>query len=141
MAEERKVGKDGSIRYKGKKYFSKALLGHVGEKLKIQPILEVKVLWVFDSKGKRICEAREKGVSFEETIGVSKSQQNKGDKDVIFGLGKKLKDYKTDDLLKELATRKNTTLFKMHEGQQYQVKNGQQRVKEWGPAVVVVVRK
>ncbi|WP_427340875.1 BC1881 family protein [Caloranaerobacter sp. DY30410] len=64
---------------------------------------------------------------------------NKGDKK-MFGFGKRLKDYKTSELIKELQSRKNVSILKMNKNQQYQVKNSHKRIKEKGPAVILVIR-
>lgn len=57
--------------------------------------------------------------------------------------GTKLSDlakYSSTELIKELATRKNQSLIKVSANQQYQVKNDQMRIKEKGPAQVLVIR-
>lgn len=136
--EKRKVGSDGSIKYKGKRYLSHTLKDHVGETFGIKPILEVKVLWIIDEDNNVVCEAREEGVSFEETIGVSKGKENTGSEG-MFGR-KKLKDYKTEEIVKELVKRYGVSVMKVRAGCQYQVKGNGSRVKEEGPATVLVVR-
>lgn len=85
-----------------------------------------------------VCEAREEGVSFEETIGVSKGKENTGSEG-MFGR-KKLKDYKTEEIVKELVKRYGVSVMKVRAGCQYQVKGNGSRVKEEGPATVLVVR-
>lgn len=60
---------------------------------------------------------------------------------VVIGFGgKKIEDYKTEELVKELANRKSISIMKMKKGQQYKVSGDHSRVKEWGPAIVLVVR-
>ncbi|WP_041720235.1 BC1881 family protein [Alkaliphilus metalliredigens] len=140
MIEKRKVGKGGSIRYKNKNYTSNVLKKYVGRTFEIEPLLEVNVLWVFDDEKSRICEARQEGVSFEETFGIAKKEEVKGDDDVFFGLGKKLKDYKEKELAKELANRHGAKMIKVSPGQFYQVKGNGSRIKEEGPATIFVIR-
>lgn len=136
--ETRKVGQDGSIKYKGKKYLGKQLMEHLGKTLEIRPILKVSVLWVFDDAGKFICEAREEGVSFEESFGIVSKEQNRGNAE-MFGR-KKLEEYKTDELIKELAKRYGVSIVKIREGCQYNVKGNGSRIKEEGPATIFVAR-
>ncbi|SDL19374.1 BC1881 family protein [Natronincola ferrireducens] len=51
-----------------------------------------------------------------------------------------LSNFSSEELMKELATRKNSSILKMNSNQQFQVKNGQKRIKEKGPAIVLVIR-
>ena len=136
--EKRKVSADGSITYKGKKYISDVLKKHIGQACEIKPILEVNVVWVIDENNEVICEARDEKISFEESFGLNKKKNPSGGED-MFEI-KKLKDYKTEEIIKELAKRYGVSAIKIKEGCQYQVKGNGSRVKEEGPATVFVIR-
>lgn len=94
-----------------------------------KPLIEV---YVGDSF---VCSAR-------ELQGKNNGKEGKGGGErAVFGFGgKKIEDYKTEELIKELAKRRNISTIKMKKGQQYKVSGDHSRVKEWGPATVLVVR-
>lgn len=71
----------------------------------------------------------------------SKGVHNGEDLKYMLVFGKKLKDYKITELIKELQSRKSVSILKVTENQQYQVKNAVKRIKERGPATVLVIRK
>ncbi|AKL94990.1 hypothetical protein CACET_c15410 [Clostridium aceticum] len=54
--------------------------------------------------------------------------------------GKKLSDYSIEELVKEIVCRKHTSILKADKHQVFQVKNNQKRIREKGPAVVLVIR-
>jgi len=51
-----------------------------------------------------------------------------------------LDEVSTDKLIRELAARTGVSMVKVKEGQQYKVSGNNSRIKEWGPAVVIVIK-
>ena len=59
----------------------------------------------------------------------------------MFGMEKGLKDFKTEDLIKELAKRSGVTHLKATENQQYKITCNHSRIKEFGKASILVIKK
>jgi hypothetical protein len=125
--DKRNITKSG-IKYKGKKYIGPFLKEHGGSQVLIAEVKDEPKIRVY-LNGSYIGTATE----------VGKEKINGGSEE-MFGLGKKLKDYSNEDLIKELLGRYGVSCLKIREGQQYQVKGNGSRVKEQGPATVFVIR-
>lgn len=126
--DKRSITKKG-IKYQGKNYVGDFLKEYHGHQALVAEVKGEQSIRVY-LEGKYIGTATE----LHDKEGLSKGSEE------MFGLGKKLEDYKTEEIVKELVQRKGTSILKMKDGQQYQVKGNGSRVKEWGPATVFVIR-
>lgn len=125
--DKRNITKTG-VKYKTKKYWADFMDEHQGKQVlvELQDKHHIKVYLGSTLLG----TATE--IGYEDKI-------SKGS-DKMFGLGKKLKDYKDEELIKELVRRHGVSVLKIRDDQQYQVKGNGSRIKEWGPATVFVIR-
>lgn len=117
------------IRYKGKMYWNVLLKNHMGDQVQVLSSYDNDSIDVYSGKI-FICKAE----AFKKP-----NKQGGKDKDML-GFGKKLKDYKTNELIKELQSRKHVTMAKMKKEQQFKFRGDNKHIKEWGPATVLVIR-
>ncbi|SKC68582.1 BC1881 family protein [Maledivibacter halophilus] len=117
------------IRYKGKMYWNDLLKTYIGEQVYVMTSQDNSFINVYEGKT-FLCKAK----------AFKKPKDKKEDDKTMLGFGKKLKDYKTTELIKELQSRKHVTIAKMKKEQQFKFRGDNKHIKEWGPAVVLVIR-
>ncbi|MFT9496337.1 BC1881 family protein [Anaerosolibacter sp.] len=147
--EKRNVTKEG-IKFKGQMYQAEFLGQYWKQQVQVEAASSTNDERIMVHLGDKFLgyatkatmkEGGHQDIDPEKTMGMA-DKVKEGIKSVM-GLAAapgSLEGVSTEKLIKELATRTGVSMVKMKNGQQYKVSGDHSRIKEFGPATVLVIR-